>query len=267
MSEQDISVIAENLTELLQNTVNMTSVYYDIFLNPEPQKVKITQFDNNNELKTIEIPNRAMDRQIALSGSGSPEGQKEANVGATYVDTQNQAVYFKTSGTGNTGWTLVLTQADVNSAVETYVDGKDFVTNTGLSNYLSVNEYTTQTEVSDMLEQYNPIIAMTSISSASGSIQLNDNSAYAITAIGNTTFALPAVTDLTKMHKIFVQLRMDSPYTINLGATKYFDKITPSMSVAGRYNIMYEYDNTHGTWTDGIVANSGWVVGAMVKGA
>ena len=91
---------------------------------------------------------------------------------------------------------------------------------------------------------------------ASGTINLDDNSGYAITATGNITFQLPTVTDLTILHKIFVQLYMSTVRTINLGTSNYFDKIAPDLSVSGMYNIMYEYDNARGVW----------VVGAMIKG-
>ena len=40
-------------------------------------------------------------------GSGSPEGVVTSGPGATYVDTDGGSLYFKQSGTGNTGWTLV----------------------------------------------------------------------------------------------------------------------------------------------------------------
>lgn len=45
MANIDNSVIAENLTQLLQNSVNMTSVFYDIFLNPEPMDVELQQYN------------------------------------------------------------------------------------------------------------------------------------------------------------------------------------------------------------------------------
>ena len=40
----------------------------------------------------------------SLSGAGSPEGSKTANVGATYWDTAGKILWVKDSGTGNTGW-------------------------------------------------------------------------------------------------------------------------------------------------------------------
>lgn len=38
------------------------------------------------------------------SGSGSPEGVVTRKPGAQYVDETNGFVYYKLSGTGNTGW-------------------------------------------------------------------------------------------------------------------------------------------------------------------
>jgi len=50
-----------------------------------------------------------------LSGDGSPEGVLKAGVGAVYSDTTNGSVYVKESGTGDTGWAVVLTNADKSS--------------------------------------------------------------------------------------------------------------------------------------------------------
>ncbi len=114
----DIDVIAENLTELLTNTVNMTSVFYDIFLNPVPMDVTFQQYNDNNELITVTIPNRAKDRQIALTGAGSPEGVVSAPIGTAYVDTLNEDIYFKMSGDDASGWVQFITFQDLNEAVE-----------------------------------------------------------------------------------------------------------------------------------------------------
>lgn len=39
-----------------------------------------------------------------FTGSGSPEGVRTANVGQSYVDSTNGALYWKRTGAGNTGW-------------------------------------------------------------------------------------------------------------------------------------------------------------------
>ena len=94
----DLEVIQENLAELLTNTVNLTSVFYDIFLNPEPMDVNIQMFDDNNQLITVTIPNRAKDRITPYVGEGSPEGVVSAPIGTTYVDTSTSTIYYKVSG-------------------------------------------------------------------------------------------------------------------------------------------------------------------------
>jgi hypothetical protein len=40
------------------------------------------------------------------SGAGNPEGVKTAVVGSVYLSTAG-AIYIKTSGSGNTGWSVV----------------------------------------------------------------------------------------------------------------------------------------------------------------
>lgn len=43
------------------------------------------------------------------SGAGSPEGVVTAEPGVVYWDTAGQALWAKNTGTGNTGWVLVVT--------------------------------------------------------------------------------------------------------------------------------------------------------------
>lgn len=49
----------------------------------------------------------AAGQKLIFSGTGSPEGVVTASVPALYIDITTPAdpvLYFKTSGTGNTGW-------------------------------------------------------------------------------------------------------------------------------------------------------------------
>ena len=267
MANIDNSVIAENLTQLLQNSVNMTSVFYDIFLNPEPMDVELTQYNSDGELITIEIPNRAKDRKIALTGQGSPEGVVTANVGAVYVDESveisadnpngNGVVYFKAVGSGNTGWVTVLTSEGVNDYLRAYLIDNEFATINDISSYLSTHHYMTEDAVNAKFEVYNPTIPMTTLTGVSGNQSLTDNTGYSMSVTGATTFELPTPTDTSILHKIFIQLSMSPAQTITLaqsGVTlNYFDGIVPSMSVAGMYNIMYEYDNAAGRWVVGVL--------------
>lgn len=258
MASTDINVIIENLTELLTNTVNMTSVYYDIFLNPEPMDVEFKQFASDGTYKTVSIPNRAKDRSIALTGSGSPEEVVSANVGTCYVDDENQNVYFKMIGTGNTGWIIVLTQEGAEQYIRSYLTENKFTTEADLARYLTNNQYVTSSTLSSALNQYKPITQAYSPAQTSGTVVLEDNSCYAFTATGDISFVLPSASTLSnnQLHKILVQIKLNNAVTIDLGTSTYFDNITPTFTT-GSYNIMYEYD----------IPTSTWVCGVMKKGS
>ena len=90
----------------------------------------------------------------------------------------------------------------------------------------------------------------------SGTIALSDNSINSITPTGNVTFTLPTITDNTVFHQILVQMNLSTVYTIDVGATNYFNYSILAFDEVGQYNIIYEYDST---------ANH-WVVGAIGKG-
>ena len=149
----DINVIAENLTQLLQNSVNMTSVFYDIFLNPEPMDVELVQYNEEGQLVTVLIPNRAKENQRAIIGQGSPEGRIDANEGALYVDQLALSAYVKVEGSGNNGWRLITTIEGVYEYIQQYLGEQGYLDTQGLANYLSVNHYTTESNVSDIVSR------------------------------------------------------------------------------------------------------------------
>lgn len=90
----------------------------------------------------------------------------------------------------------------------------------------------------------------------SGTIALSDNSINSITPTGNVTFTLPTITDNTVFHQILVQMNLSTVYTIDVGATNYFNYSILAFDEVGQYNIIYEYDS---------IAEH-WVVGAIGKG-
>lgn len=128
----DADIIIENLTELLTNTVNMTSVFYDIFLNPEPIDVQLQQYNDKNQLVTVTIPNRAKDSQVALSDSGSPEGNVSAPTGAVYIDNDNYKIYVKVMNTSSEGyskdgWQLIPTSTALEDTIANYLINNSYV--------------------------------------------------------------------------------------------------------------------------------------------
>lgn len=145
----DINVVAENLAELLTNSVDMAAVFYDIFLNPQPMDVELKMFDNNNQLITITIPNRAKDRVTPYVGEGSPEGVVVAPIGAAYVDILTSTVYYKVSGEADDpfGWNAVLSQSMVEIFVRTYLEARGYITTSSLNTYLNTHKYITQDNI------------------------------------------------------------------------------------------------------------------------
>ena len=89
---------------------------------------------------------------------------------------------------------------------------------------------------------------------ASGTIALADNTICKISVTGSITFTLPAISDITKLHQIMVQLYMSTAQTISVGTSYYFNKKAPDLTAAGVYNLYWEYDNTNGYWVCGCLS-------------
>lgn len=253
-TEVDPNLISENLTELLQNTVNMTSVFYDLFINPVPMDVELKQWDNEGNIVTISIPNRAKDNQRATVGTVDPEGNVVAPVGSLYVNSTNNTVYVKSSGNDNTGWDIVTTETGIETYVNDYLNDLNLVTEGGLIDYLTTNGYTTEPEVENLIMTLTPASPVT-VLVQEGNITLEDNKNYVLTldgSISSVTLTPASVSDVTKIHRILVQLKLvgETTYsgTINVGTTYYVNKIKPDFSRLGIYNVYYEYDNNQGVW-------------------
>ena len=137
----DIQTISENLAELLTNSVDLAAVFYDIFLNPQPMDVNIQMFDDNNQLITVTIPNRAKDRITPYVGESSPEGIVEAPIGSVYVDTLTSTVYYKVSGSDSFGWNAVISQSLMEIYIRTYLEARGYVKISSLHTYLVTHEY------------------------------------------------------------------------------------------------------------------------------
>lgn len=123
----DPQVILSNLVELLTNTVNMTSKFYDIFLNPTPMDVELEQYNDENELITVIIPNRAKDRILTKFGEGSPEGVVVAVMGTMYIDIANSEVYIKVSGDDEYGWIPVSSEENIIPIIRKYLIDNGYV--------------------------------------------------------------------------------------------------------------------------------------------
>ena len=105
ISELDV---VTNLSKLLSNEIALANVAYNLFCNPTPMDVSITQYDNDGKLHTITIPNRAKGF-IADQGVGDPEGNVSGFLGSLYLDTENREPYIKLSAEqGKYGWVKLI---------------------------------------------------------------------------------------------------------------------------------------------------------------
>ena len=121
------------LTILFTNLNNQNKIYYDMFLNPTPMDLELERYDENGELTTVTLANRAKDRILSYSGTGSPNGVQVATVGSLYIDTEEGSMYFKASGTDAYGWILVWTSKN-------FTEGNQYLAPTGdASNLINLN--------------------------------------------------------------------------------------------------------------------------------
>ena len=102
--------VSKNLAELLTNSVNMVDKYYEIFFDQNPHYVKLEQYDKNGILHTTLVPNRAMDKSVALSGTEDPEGVIDAAIGTLYVNSVTRELFMKKTTKGNIGWVNITPQ-------------------------------------------------------------------------------------------------------------------------------------------------------------
>ena len=99
--------VAYLLNILFFNMNNLSKVYYDMFINPEPMDIELQRYDESGNLVTVTLPNRAKDIVQAYVGNGNPNGVQIAGVGALYIDSLKGNLYYKSSGSNSYGWILV----------------------------------------------------------------------------------------------------------------------------------------------------------------
>ena len=116
--------VAYLLNILFTNMNNLDRVYYDMFINPEPMDITLERYDDTGTLTTVVLPNRAKDRVPAYSGSGNPNGNQVATVGALYIDISSKSLYYKGTGSDAYGWILAWSSANL-------VEGTDFLSPSG----------------------------------------------------------------------------------------------------------------------------------------
>lgn len=130
----DINVDIENIVEYLTNSVNITDKFYDIFFNPEPMDVTFEQYNDDNKLVEVTIPNRAKDLKNIKVGSRNPEGQVSAEVGTLYINSSVPQLYIKVEGTNENGWVAIPNQEETISIIRNYLEVNGYATEEYVNN-------------------------------------------------------------------------------------------------------------------------------------
>lgn len=100
----DSTDVLLKVSELLTNTTAITHQYFNMFFNPSPMDIELSQYDEDGILKTYKIPNRAKDT-VTLVGEGNPEGVVTAIKGQLYLDTETGTPYIKNTDMDDAyGW-------------------------------------------------------------------------------------------------------------------------------------------------------------------
>lgn len=113
----DIQQVANDTSELLVNYTAILSTYYDMFYNPSPMDITLNIYDTSGNLTAVTVPNRAKDFNFMLKGNGMPNSMYVANIGSIYQDILNGSIYIKSDTSLNTGWSLLISQSDLDSYI------------------------------------------------------------------------------------------------------------------------------------------------------
>ena len=100
------------VSQLYFNLNKLDALYYDMFINPIPLTLDLERYDENGELVTVQLNNRAKDRLQTLSGSGSPNGVVAATEGSFYIDNDDRSLYYKSAGVDKFNWVKIWTASN-----------------------------------------------------------------------------------------------------------------------------------------------------------
>ena len=134
----DLQQIETVMAQLQNNYSELARTWFNIFYNTEPMDVDIKFYDENGDLQSYTIPNRAKDQKFIMNGFSNPEGNIVATPGTVFQDRTGGDLYVKHTGTSKTGWQRVIHLADL----EDYIirgNGAPSMNTTGRLGTLYVN--------------------------------------------------------------------------------------------------------------------------------
>lgn len=258
-TEEEIAVL---MSRLVTNWTELMNNYFDIFINERPKMVSLQLIDSKGNVTTINIPNRAMDRQYILNGNGIPTDVILGSIGSIYQDLTNGEVYINKNGTKN-GWIKLINKKDLESIILQGMTNPEGQINANKGTlYINMSAGTLfikQTEgVSNTgwveFTNSQPYMPISPLDTTSGIINLSYGGVYALTPTGNVTFQLGTPPDNEHLYELLIQLNLtDINYTIDVGTDYYFANSEPNFETTGFYTINYEYDVLAGKWACGVL--------------
>lgn len=113
----DTEQVALLMSQILTNYTQMMVNFFDMFYNPEPMDLTLEMYDDEGNINTYTVPNRAKDREYILNGNGNPEGQLEAVMGSIYQDLNQGMLYIKTDDSLDTGWKEFISRKELDKFI------------------------------------------------------------------------------------------------------------------------------------------------------
>lgn len=129
-SIETIEQIQVQLAVILAYYTELVRTYYDMFYNNTPMDIDLQLYNDEGELVTITVPNRAKATTISLTFNGSPEGVLEASQGAVVLDRVNKNLWYKADQNGTDGWYMLY-------STRNWEEGIDFLAPNGSGELLT----------------------------------------------------------------------------------------------------------------------------------
>lgn len=218
------------LTKLATNYSNMAIVFYDIFYNTTPMDVTFQMYNEAGELQTYTIPNRAKDMSNIMSGEGSPQGNVGASKGVIYQDLENGDVYVKLTSSGDTGWTKLTTNQELENIILEGIGSPEEVVIAG-KGVLFVDKANSALYIKTSTEG-NTGWALISANTENLANKDLDN----LTSIGETHFANPSLSNLNSRGRALFDEKEDASNKVTSISPSSTDDTFPSSKAV--YNLV-----------------------------
>ena len=113
----DLEQIETVLAKLQNNYSELARTWYNIFYNTTPMDVTIKFYNEDGNIQTQTIPNRAKDFNYYKNGRVNPESMVSAPPATIYQNLNTGDAFIKLTGTGSSGWVKFVTDADLDGYI------------------------------------------------------------------------------------------------------------------------------------------------------